>query len=392
MAPVIRELRGRVASDSSFETLVLVTAQHRELLDQVLDLFDIRPDADLDAMRPGQDLAELTARLIEGTDRLLARFSPDLVLVHGDTTTALAASLAACYRQIPVGHVEAGLRTGNPLSPFPEETNRRLIDTLSLHHFAPTERASANLLREGMDQSRIVVSGNTAVDALRLVLDRSHRHGNQEIRQRAPAVARILDEYKRIVLVTSHRRENFGEGLKSICAAILELTYRFDDLAVVFSVHPNPAVRTAVTSMLEDRERIFLTEPLDYGVFCHLMAASHLILTDSGGIQEEAPSLGKPVLVLRETSERPEGVEAGAARLVGTRPREICEAVAELLEDREAYARMAAASNPYGDGRAAERIVCYLCGCGKAGCLPDVQIAGSERGSRRTLARGCLRL
>ena len=360
MAPVVRELRTNSRAKAAIQTLVFVTAQHREMLDQVLRLFEIEPDVDLDVMRPGQDLAGLTARLIEGLDRLLLETAPDLVLVHGDTTTALAASLAAYYRKIPVGHVEAGLRTRNRYSPFPEEMNRRLVDTLAVHHFAPTARAADNLEREGIAAERIVVTGNTAIDALRLTLERSRQRGADDFRHRAAKLAGIVERHSPIVLVTSHRRESFGIGLGGICEALIDLTKRFENLAIIYPVHPNPDVRATVATMLARHERIYLTDPLDYDVFCQLMASSRLILTDSGGIQEEAPSLDKPVLVLRDTSERPEAVAAGASHVVGTQRKAITAAAVELLTDPEVYAKMASAINPYGDGYAAERIVAHL--------------------------------
>jgi len=360
MAPVVGELRTNSRAKTAFQTLVFVTAQHREMLDQVLTHFEIEPDADLDVMQPRQDLAGLTARLIEGLDRLLSETAPDLVLVHGDTTTALAASLAAYYRKIPVGHVEAGLRTRNRYSPFPEEMNRHLVDTLAVHHFAPTAWAADNLKHEGVAAERIVVTGNTAIDALRLTLERSRQQGADAFHQRAAELARIVERHSPIVLVTSHRRESFGIGLEGICEALIDLTRRFRNLAIIYPVHPNPDVRATVATVLAGHERIYLTDPLDYDVFCHLMASSRLILTDSGGIQEEAPSLDKPVLVLRDTSERPEAVEAGAARVVGTQRKAITAAAVELLTDPEVYAKMAGAINPYGDGYAAQRIVAHL--------------------------------
>jgi len=360
MAPVVRELSTNSRAKAAIQTLVFVTAQHREMLDQVLRLFEIEPDVDLDVMRPGQDLAGLTARLIEGLDRLLLETAPDLVLVHGDTTTALAASLAAYYRKIPVGHVEAGLRTRNRYSPFPEEMNRHLVDTLAVHHFAPTAWAADNLKREGIAAERIVVTGNTAIDALRLTLERSRQQGADAFRHRAAELAGIVERHSPIVLVTSHRRESFGIGLEGICEALIDLTKRFEKLAIIYAVHPNPDVRATVATVLAGHERIYLTDPLDYDVFCHLMASSRLILTDSGGIQEEAPSLDKPVLVLRDISERPEAVEAGAARVVGTQRKAITAAAVELLTDPEVYAKMAGAINPYGDGYAAQRIVAHL--------------------------------
>ena len=360
MAPVVRELRTAPQAKGAVRTLVLVTAQHREMLDQVLRFFEIEPDADLDVMRPGQELAGLTARLVEGLDKLLGEMAADLVLVHGDTTTALAGAIAAYYRKIPIGHIEAGLRTGLRYSPFPEEMNRRLVDTLATHHFAPTPGAAENLRREGVADGSIVVTGNTAIDALRLTLGRCGQTGEQDWRHRAGHLAQVIRTHSQVVLVTSHRRENLGPGLEGICRALIELTLKFPNLAIVFPVHFNPQVRETVSGFLDGRERIYLTDPLDYDVFCHLMAESRLILTDSGGIQEEAPSLDKPVLVLRETSERPEAVAAGAARLVGTDPSSIVAAATELLTDEEAYRKMAAVPNPFGDGYAARRIVEYL--------------------------------
>ena len=280
--------------------------------------------------------------------------------MHGDTTTALAASLAAYYRKISVGHVEAGLRTRNRYSPFPEEMNRRLVDTLAVHHFAPTAWAADNLRREGIAADTIVVTGNTAIDALRLTLGRLREHGADDFRRRQPELAGVLEQHSPIILVTSHRRESFGAGLEGICEALIDLTNRFPDLAIIYPVHPNPNVRATVAAVLAGQERIYLTDPLHYDVFCHLMASSRLILTDSGGVQEEAPSLDKPVLVLRDHSERPEAVEAGAARVVGTQRAAITAAAVELLTDPEVYAKMASAINPYGDGYAAQRIVARL--------------------------------
>jgi UDP-N-acetylglucosamine 2-epimerase (non-hydrolysing) len=360
MAPVVHELRRAADGRDEVEILVFVTAQHRNMLDQVLSLFEIGVDADLDAMRPGQGLADLSARLIEGLDPLLKQTAPDWVLVHGDTTTALVAALTAYYNRIPVGHVEAGLRTRNRYSPFPEEMNRHLVDALAVHHFAPTQWAASNLHREGIDPGSIVVTGNTAIDALRMTLERLNVLGQDELRRRHPALLRILDDHPDLVLVTSHRRENFGGGLQGICRALIDLTEIFPGITIVYPVHPNPHVRAATSELLEGRERIHLIDPLDYDAFCYLMAASRLILTDSGGIQEEAPSLDKPVLVLRDTSERPEAVEAGAVKVVGTDRATIVEAAVRLLSDPEEYRRMAAAPNPYGDGHAARRILARL--------------------------------
>ena len=360
MAPVVEELRRVESGPSSVETLVFVTAQHRDMLDQVLAQFEIEPNADLDLMRPGQDLAGLTARLIEGIEPLLKRSKPDIVLVHGDTSTALAAALASYYCKIPVGHVEAGLRTRRRYSPFPEEMNRHLVDVLAVHHFAPTAWAARNLKKEGVNSESVIVTGNTAIDALRITLERLDRKGPDSLRQRAPEIFEILKRHEYFLLVTSHRRENFGDGLSGICQALNDLTRVFPEMAVIYPVHPNPNVRKVTAQLLGGQERVYLVPPLDYELFCYLMASCRLILTDSGGIQEEAPSLNKPILVLRDTSERPEAVEAGAARVVGTSPARIVEAATQLLTDPAEYEGMAMAPNPYGDGFAARRIVEHL--------------------------------
>jgi len=311
-------------------------------------------------MQPGQHLAELTARMLNGLHSLLERDKPDLVLVHGDTTTALTAALAAYYRQIPVGHVEAGLRTGQRYSPFPEEVNRQLVDHLATWHFAPTAQAVANLKRENINPDNIIQTGNTVIDALFLTLQRLQEDGQSRLTQVAPSLGPVLNSKRRLILVTSHRRENHGVGLTGICQALRQLASRFPDIDIVYPVHPNPHVRRTVGEMLSGQDRIHLLGPLDYDLFCYLMNASHLILTDSGGIQEEAPALGKPVLVLRETSERPEALAAGAARVVGTSPASILREASRLLEDTSAYRAMAEAGSPYGDGRAAERIFDWL--------------------------------
>jgi UDP-N-acetylglucosamine 2-epimerase (hydrolysing) len=353
MAPVVHALRHAAQQGAELRPLVYVSGQHRAMLDQVLALFDLEPDADLDVMRPDQQLPDLTARMLTGLHGLFERDRPDLVLVHGDTTTALAGALAAYYRRIPVGHVEAGLRTGERYSPFPEELNRKLVDSLASYHFAPTGQAVANLRAEGIPASGIVQTGNTVIDALLLTLRRLGGDGARRLRQLCPALAL----QRRLVLVTSHRRENLGTGLESICTAVREVARRFPDVEVVYPVHPNPSVRATAERLLGAAERVHLLPPLDYDVFCHLMSVSHLILTDSGGVQEEAPALNKPVLVLRDTSERPEAVAAGAARVVGTRAETIVAAATRLLTDAAEYRRMAEARSPYGDGRAAERIV-----------------------------------
>ncbi len=365
MAPVVEALRRRVPEGGP-QPLVYVSGQHRELLDQVLAWFAIRPDADLDAMRPNQDLADLSARLLTGLHGLLERDRPELVLVHGDTTTALIGALAAYYQKIPVGHVEAGLRTRHRYSPFPEEMNRHLVDVLAEYHFAPTTQAVANLIAEGVSPARVLRTGNTVVDALVLTLQRLGDAGAPRLLALCPALAPALDGRRRLLLATSHRRENLGAGLASICQALADLAGRFPEVDIAFPVHPNPQVRQTVGELLGRRDRVHLLPPLDYDLFCYLMSVSHLILTDSGGIQEEAPSLHKPVLVLRDTSERPEAVTAGASRVVGTRRERIVEAAAHLLDDSREYQRMAAVRNPYGDGRAAERIAEFVSGLGAA--------------------------
>lgn len=351
MAPLVRAL----AQQSSIESRVCVTAQHRQMLDQVLDLFEIRPDYDLDIMRPGQDLYTITTSILQRIGEVYQQCKPDVVLVHGDTTTTFAASLAAFYQRIPVGHVEAGLRTGNLYSPWPEEANRQLTSVLARMHFAPTDTSRRNLLQENVDASRIHVTGNTVIDALLAVKAKfeSSRALSDQMVQRFP----FLRDQARMVLITGHRRENFGGGFERICEAIRTLAQRHPDVDFVYPVHLNPNVREPVMRLLSSTANIHLIEPQDYLPFVYLMMRSYVILTDSGGIQEEAPSLGKPVLVMRDTTERPEAVEAGTVRLVGTDVDTIVAGVHELLADRQAYERMSFAHNPYGDGRACARIV-----------------------------------
>lgn len=350
MAPVVRALE--VADD--FESRVCVTAQHRGMLDQVLDFFQIRPHHDLDVMTPGQSLSRVTARVLEGVEGVIQAESPDLVLVHGDTNTTFSASLAAYYARTPVGHVEAGLRTGDRYSPWPEEMNRRLTGALADLHFAPTAGARENLLREGVPGSSIHVTGNTVVDALFWT--------RTAVLSDARRLARLRQDFqglhrsRRLILVTGHRRESFGEGLENICTALTRLAER-GDVEILYSVHLNPTVRATVNQRLGPVPGIGLVEPLDYPSFVYLMDRAALILTDSGGIQEEAPSLGKPVLVMREKTERPEGVEAGALRMVGTDVETIVAEAGRLLDDPEAYRAMSEAGNPYGDGRSAGRIL-----------------------------------
>jgi UDP-N-acetylglucosamine 2-epimerase (non-hydrolysing) len=349
MAPVVKAL----AADSGIVAQVCVTAQHREMLDQVLHLFDIEPDFDLDLMQPGQNLSGLTASVLTGLRPVIETSTPDLVLVHGDTTTTLAASLAAYYAQVAVGHVEAGLRTGNIYSPWPEEVNRRVAGTISQLHFAPTETARANLLGENVAPDTIVVTGNTVIDALHSAAARIANDPELS----ATMQARFgLDDSKRLVLVTGHRRESFGGGFVRVCDALLQIASR-GDVEIVYPVHLNPNVRGPVEARLSSNPNIRLIAPQDYLPFVYLMTRAHIILTDSGGVQEEAPSLGKPVLVMRDTTERPEAVQAGTVVLVGTDVSAIVSVANGLLDDQAIYDRMSKAHNPYGDGRASGRIV-----------------------------------
>ena len=354
MAPLVKCLQHA----AHIEARVCVTAQHRQMLDQVLDLFEIRPDHDLDVMRPGQDLFTITAEILQAIRGVYEAERPDVVLVHGDTTTTFAATLAAFYLRIPVGHVEAGLRTGNLYSPWPEEANRRLTSALAAMHFAPTPTSRDNLLRENVPGERIFVTGNTVIDALLAVRDKLD--ASAELRARMQAGAAFLRSDARLLLITGHRRENFGGGFERICDAIAALAARYPDLDLVYPVHLNPNVQEPVRRLLSGISNVHLIEPLDYLPFVHLMTRATLILTDSGGIQEEAPSLGKPVLVMRDTTERPEAVEAGTVRLVGTDARTIVEGVSRLLDDAAEYRRMSVAHNPYGDGHACGRIVAAL--------------------------------
>ncbi|MPZ22585.1 MAG: UDP-N-acetylglucosamine 2-epimerase (non-hydrolyzing) [Dehalococcoidia bacterium] len=348
LAPVIYTL----ADDPRFESRVCVTAQHRQMLDQVLDFFEINPDFDLDLMRPDQTLSQITADVVTGMAEILRAAEPDVVIVQGDTTSAFAAALSAYYARTAVGHVEAGLRTWDKFSPFPEEMNRAMTGRLTDFHFAPTEGARRNLLSEGIAASTIWVTGNTVVDALLTTRDRV---ADWEA-SRVPGLEKGLDEGGRLVLITAHRRESFGEGMADICKAVAELAREHSDVEYVFPVHPNPNVRAPVGQILEGLANVHLIEPVEYPALVWLMSHSTLILTDSGGIQEEAPSLAVPVLVMREKTERPEGVEVGAVKLVGTDRGEIVSQANELLAGGPAYERMASAGNPYGDGHAAERI------------------------------------
>ncbi|WP_342322760.1 UDP-N-acetylglucosamine 2-epimerase (non-hydrolyzing) [Kosakonia sp. BYX6] len=351
MAPLVHAL----AKDPDFEARVCVTAQHREMLDQVLNLFSIVPDYDLNIMRPGQGLTEITCGILEGLKPILESFRPDVVLVHGDTTTTIAASLAAFYQRIPVGHVEAGLRTGDLSSPWPEEANRTLTGHLAMYHFAPTENSRHNLRRENVADNHIFVTGNTVIDALFWVRDSVMNDPSRY--EELAARYSFLDTNKKLILVTGHRRESFGLGFEQICHALAEIATEHDGVQIVYPVHLNPNVSEPVNRILGHVENIFLIEPQDYLPFLWLMNHAWLILTDSGGIQEEAPSLGKPVLVMRDTTERPEAVDAGTVKLVGTDRQRIVEEVTHLLYNNDAWQAMSRAHNPYGDGQACGRIL-----------------------------------
>ena len=351
MAPLVQAL----AADERFEAKVCVTGQHREMLDQVLGLFSITPDFDLNIMKPGQDLTDVTTAILQGLKAVLNEFKPDIVLVHGDTATTFAASLAAYYQQIPVAHVEAGLRTGNLYSPWPEEGNRKLTGALAKLNFAPTDTSRNNLLREGISPDDIVVTGNTVIDALLDVVKRLDQ--DPELLAQASEPAAFLNPARKLILVTGHRRESFGDGFERICQALMEVAQMHPDVDIVYPVHLNPNVREPVNRLLNGIGNIHLIAPLDYLPFVHMMSRSHIILTDSGGIQEEAPSLGKPVLVMRDTTERPEAVSAGTVKLVGTNTSDIVRELNRLLIDTSAYQAMSYAHNPYGDGKACQRIL-----------------------------------
>lgn len=358
MAPLVKALQ---ADTDHFETRVCVTAQHRQMLDQVLDVFDIHPEYDLNVMAPGQDLYDITAKVLLGLREVLTDFSPDTVLVHGDTTTSMAAAMAAFYKQIPVGHVEAGLRTYNMLSPWPEEMNRQLTDRICSYYFAPTDQSRDNLLREQVAPEKISVTGNTVIDALlmaeRLINDTPGKA--DELRSILKEKGYVITD-RDYILVTGHRRENFGEGFLHICQAIRTLADQHPEMDIVYPVHLNPNVQQPVYELLSDLPNVYLISPLDYLPFLFAMQHSRIILTDSGGVQEEAPSLGKPVLVMRDTTERPEAVAAGTVRLVGTSSDRIVDAVNELLSDETLYRTMSETHNPYGDGKACERILQVL--------------------------------
>ncbi len=360
MAPLVKAFE----LDNDFDTIVCVTAQHREMLDQVLDLFDIKPDYDLNIMKPGQNLYEVTSNILLGLKDVLEEAKPDVVLVHGDTTTTLATSLASFYQKIPVGHVEAGLRTGNTYSPWPEEGNRQVTGRLTSFHFAPTKESESNLLKENVDIENVIVTGNTVIDALVSVVKRfeSDEALEGKIQDLIAQKGYIVDKNKKLVLVTGHRRENFGQGFLNICEALKTVAKQHPEADIVYPVHLNPNVQKPVKEILSDVENVFLIPPLDYEPFVYLMNHSYFILTDSGGIQEEAPSLGKPVLVMRDTTERPEALEAGTVKLVGTDIQQIIDECTKLFEDEKSYHTMSKSHNPYGDGKACERIVSFLKG------------------------------
>ena len=369
MAPLVKKLQ---AMSEYFETIVCVTGQHREMLDQVLHIFDITPDYDLNIMKQGQDLYDVTSRVLLGMREVLKEVQPDIVLVHGDTTTSTAAALAAFYQQIPVGHVEAGLRTGNIYSPWPEEMNRLMTGRIATYHFSPTPLSRQNLLCENVNENQILVTGNTVIDALHIVVERLQNDEDLCAEQDMVLAAagydvRRLVDGKKLVLITGHRRENFGDGFIHICTAIRDLKNKYKEVDFVYPMHLNPNVRKPIHEVfgedLSDLGNLFFIEPLQYLEFVHLMAKSTIVLTDSGGIQEEAPGLGKPVLVMRDTTERPEALESGTVHLVGTDYDKIVNEVSTLLEDAEAYEKMSKAVNPYGDGHACERIVDFLKNC-----------------------------
>ena len=367
MAPLVKEFQ---KYPDKFKTIVCVTGQHREMLDQVLHIFKIVPDYDLNIMKQGQDLYDVTSRVLLGMRDVLKEVRPDIVLVHGDTTTSTAAALAAFYQQIPVGHVEAGLRTHNMYSPWPEEMNRQITGRIATYHFAPTPLSKQNLLAENVNSEQIVVTGNTVIDALYMVVDKIKSDkaldaGLEKVLLNSGYAVNRLSGGKKMVLITGHRRENFGDGFISMCKAIQALTQTYPEVDFVYPMHLNPNVRKPIHEVfgedLSNLGNMFFIEPLEYLSFVYLMEKSNIVLTDSGGIQEEAPGLGKPVLVMRDTTERPEALEAGTVKLVGTDFDKIVDEVSALLEDREYYERMSKAVNPYGDGKACKRIVMALC-------------------------------
>lgn len=369
MAPLVKKFQ----EGTDFQTLVCVTAQHREMLDQVLDIFEIKPDYDLNIMKQGQDLYDITSRVMLGLRDVLNEVNPDIVLVHGDTTTSMAAALAAFYKQIPVAHVEAGLRTNDIYSPWPEEMNRRMTGRLATYHLAPTELSRQNLLKENVDNQNIIITGNTVIDALFWVVNKIKNNENlaETLKNNIKENGYDIDRQKKIVLITGHRRENFGDGFKNICCAIRDLSIKYPNVDFVYPMHLNPNVRKPISEIFgidvknkthenQFSNNAFFIEPLDYLNFVFLMEKADIILTDSGGIQEEAPSLGKPVLVMRNNTERPEALDAGTVKLVGTDYNKIVNEVSELLDDESCYKKMSQATNPYGDGLACERIVDFM--------------------------------
>lgn len=368
MAPLVKEFR----KNPAFETLVCVTGQHREMLDQVLDIFDIHPDFDLNIMKQGQDLYDVTSRVLLGMRDILGNVKPDAVFVHGDTTTSMAAALAAFYQQIPVAHVEAGLRTGNIYSPWPEEMNRQITGRIATFNFAPTALSKENLMREHVDERSIVVTGNTVIDALQMVVDRIQNDPllEKQLSEKLMVVGydvRRLQKGRRLVLITGHRRENFGEGFIHICEAIRDLSVKYPGVDFVYPMHLNPNVRRPIHEVFSEYQsnsgNMFFIEPLEYLEFVYLMENSYIVLTDSGGIQEEAPGLGKPVLVMRDTTERPEALSAGTVKLVGTDYLKIVNEMSLLLDDESEYRKMSLAINPYGDGKACKRIISFFKTC-----------------------------
>jgi UDP-N-acetylglucosamine 2-epimerase (non-hydrolysing) len=347
MAPIIKGLK---KCEENFDTKICVTAQHRDMLDQVLRIFDIEPDYDLNIFQKGQSLTQITCRALTGLEEVIEDFKPDLILVQGDTTTVFSGALAAFYHQVKIGHVEAGLRSGNLYSPYPEEANRMLTGVLTDFHFAPTEQSRANLLREGYDESKIFVTGNTSIDALQWVIDKNFKFSDEILNE-------IDFKNKKVILLTSHRRENIGEPMENIFSAVRDAVLGNDDVEVIYPMHLNPKVREIAGAVLGNMERVHLIEPLDYLPFTNLMSKCYLVVTDSGGVQEEAPSLGKPVLVVRKETERPEGIEAGTAKLVGVDRETIFRELSLLINNEEEYKKMANAVNPYGDGKAAQHII-----------------------------------
>jgi len=357
MVPIIKELQ----NSKIFNFEVCITAQHREMLDQVLDLFDIKANYDLNIMKPNQDLFDITSNILLKLKKVLLKSKPSIVLVHGDTTTTLSASLAAFYLQIPIGHIEAGLRTYDLASPFPEEANRQLTSRLSSFHFAPTQESYENLLKENIDKSKLFITGNTVIDTLMMVKDKIHNSKSiQNKLHNSIQTNGYLLTNKKFILVTGHRRENFGDGFKNICLALKKLALNNPNIDILYPLHLNPNVKNIVHQYLDEIQNIYLISPQDYEPFVYLMSRSYIILTDSGGIQEEAPSLGKPILVMRDTTERPEAIKAGTVKLVGTNQELIVKCTQELLDDKDIYNKMAQTQNPYGDGHSSKKIIDIL--------------------------------